>query len=285
MRIDLHTHSNASDGTQSPAEVVSSAAESGLDVVALTDHDTTAGWGEAAEAAAEHGIALVRGIEVSCNHAGISVHLLGYLQDPTAPGLLEELERSREDREARAQRIVERLSQDFDLHWDDVLEQIEPGATVGRPHIADAMVAKRIVASRKVAFADYLYEGSPYYLPHYAPNPVTAVRLVGKAGGVAVMAHPFAGARGRVVHDSVIEEMAAAGMAGLEVYHRDHSAAEVQHGLDLAASLDLFVTGSSDYHGEGKPNLLGENTTDPVVLQQIEELAMALPRGVEVLRP
>ncbi|HZW42999.1 MAG TPA: PHP domain-containing protein [Dermatophilaceae bacterium] len=281
MRIDLHTHSNASDGTQSPAEVVSSAAESGLDVVALTDHDTTAGWEEAAEAAAEHGIALVRGIEVSCNHEGISIHLLGYLQDPTAPGLLEELERARESRETRAERIVELLSRDVPLSWSDVLEQIEPGATVGRPHIADAMMAKGIVAERGEAFDRYLYDGSPYYVSHYAPDPVTAVRLVRQAGGVAVMAHPFASGRGFVVKDAVIEAMAAEGMAGLEVYHRDHSAAEVQHGLDLAASLDLFVTGSSDYHGEGKPNLLGENTTDHVVLQQIEALAS----GVEVLWP
>jgi len=281
MRIDLHTHSNASDGTQSPAEVVSSAAEAGLDVVALTDHDTTAGWSEAAEAAAQHGIALVRGIEVSCQHEGISIHLLGYLQDPTAPGLLEELERSRESRETRAQRIVERLARDVPLSWGDVLEQIEPGATVGRPHIADAMVAKGIVAERGAAFAKYLYDGSPYYVSHYAPDPVTAVRLVGQAGGVAVMAHPFASGRGFVVKDAVIEAMAAEGMAGLEVYHRDHTGAEVQHGLDLAASLDLFVTGSSDYHGDGKPNLLGENTTDPLVLQQIEALA----RGVVVLRP
>lgn len=281
MRIDLHTHSNASDGTQPPAEVVSSAAEAGLDVVALTDHDTTAGWGEAAEAAAQEGIALVRGIEVSCNLAGISIHLLGYLQDPTAPGLLEELEHARESRETRAQTIVELLSQDFDLHWDDVLEQIEPGATVGRPHIADAMTKKRIVADRGEAFAKYLNEGSLYYVVHYAPEPVTAVRLVKEAGGVAVMAHPFAKIRGPVVDDSVIEEMAAAGMAGLEVHHRDHTARQVQHGLDLAASLGLFVTGSSDYHGEGKPNLLGENTTDPLALQQIEALAS----GVEVLRP
>ena len=138
MRIDLHTHSNASDGKQSPADVVQSAAEAGLDVVALTDHDTTAGWDEAAVAAKQHGIALVRGIEISCQHGGISIHLLGYLQDPAAPGLLEELERSRESRETRARRIVERLSQDLPLSWDDVLEQIEPGATVGRPHIADA---------------------------------------------------------------------------------------------------------------------------------------------------
>ncbi|HEY8881808.1 MAG TPA: PHP domain-containing protein, partial [Dermatophilaceae bacterium] len=275
-----HTHSNASDGTQSPAEVVSSAAESGLDVVALTDHDTTAGWVEAADAAAQEGIALVRGIEVSCSYEGISIHLLGYLQDPTAPGLLEELERSRESRETRAQRIAERLARVVPLAWGDVLKQVEPGATVGRPHIADAMVAKRIVASRGEAFAKYLYDGSPFYESHYAPDPVTAVRLVRQAGGVAVMAHPFASGRGFVVKDAVIEAMAAEGMAGLEVYHRDHSAAEVQHGLDLAVSLDLFVTGSSDYHGEGKPNLLGERTTDPVVLQQIEALA----HGVEVLR-
>jgi len=276
MRIDLHTHSNASDGTQSPAEVVSSAAGSGLDVVALTDHDTTAGWVEAADAAAQEGIALVRGIEVSCSYEGISIHLLGYLQDPTAPGLLEELERSRESRETRAQRIAERLARVVPLAWGDVLKQVEPGATVGRPHI----VAKRIVASRGEAFAKYLYDGSPFYESHYAPDPVTAVRLVRQAGGVAVMAHPFASGRGFVVKDAVIEAMAAEGMAGLEVYHRDHSAAEVQHGLDLAVSLDLFVTGSSDYHGEGKPNLLGERTTDPVVLQQIEALA----HGVEVLR-
>jgi len=281
MRIDLHTHSNASDGTQSPAEVVSSAVEAKLQVVALTDHDTTAGWAEAAEAAAQHGIALVRGIEVSCNYEGISIHLLGYLQDPTAPGLLEELERSRESRGNRAQRIVERLARVMALTWDDVLKQVKPGATVGRPHIADAMVAKGIVAERREAFAKYLYDGSPFYESHYAPDPVTAVRLVRQAGGVAVMAHPFASGRGFVVKDAVIEAMAAEGMAGLEVYHRDHTGAEVQHGLDLAVSLGLFVTGSSDYHGEGKPNLLGENTTDPVVLQQIEALAS----GVEVLRP
>jgi 3',5'-nucleoside bisphosphate phosphatase len=279
MLIDLHTHSTASDGTDSPAELVRCAVQAGLDVFALTDHDTTTGWDEAAAAA--QGIALVRGIEISCQHEGVTIHLLGYLQDPTAPALLEELERSRQSRQTRAQNIVELLSADLDLHWDDVLEHIEPGATVGRPHIADALVAKGIVASRDQAFASYLYNGSPYYAAHYAPDPVRAVRLVGQAGGVAVMAHPFASKRGRVVDDSVIEAMAAAGMAGLEVQHRDHSGDQVRHGLDLAASLDLFVTGSSDYHGDGKSNLLGENTTDPIVLQRIEDLAT----GVEVLRP
>ena len=280
MRIDLHTHSTASDGTQSPAVVVGAAVLAGLDVLALTDHDTTSGWDEAAAAAAHHGIALVRGIEISCQHEGISIHLLGYLQNPTAPGLIEVLDHSRRSRQTRAQRIVELLSKDVPLGWEDVLEQIEPGATIGRPHVADAMVAKKIVASRGEAFEQYLSDRSPYYVSHYAPDPVLAVRLVLEAGGVAVMAHPFASVRGRVVDDEVIEAMAAAGMAGLEAYHRDHSVAQVRHGLGLAASLDLFVTGSSDYHGDGKPNVLGENTTGPEVLQRIEDLAT----GVQVLR-
>jgi len=280
MRIDLHTHSNASDGRQPPADVIASAAEAGLDIVALTDHDTTAGWDSAANAAQLHGIALVRGIEISCQHEGASVHLLGYLQDPAAPGLLAELDRSRRSRETRAQRIVELLSQDLPLSWDDVLRQIEDGATIGRPHIADALVAKRIVASRAEAFAQYLDHGSPYYVSHYAPDPVTAVRLVREAGGVAVIAHPFA-RRTKHMDDSVIEAMAAAGLAGLEVHHRDHTDEQIRHGLELAASLGLLVTGSSDYHGAGKVNLLGENTTDPLVLQQIEAMAT----GVDVLRP
>lgn len=281
MRIDLHTHSIASDGTTSPAEVVSAAAEAGLDVLALTDHDTTMGWDEAAVAANRHGITLVRGIEISCQHDGISIHLLGYLQDPAAPGLLEELDRSRVSRQTRAERMVERLSLDLDLDWDDVLEHIDPGATIGRPHIADALVAKGIVKSRDVAFGKYLHTGSPYFVSHYAPDPVRAVRLVREAGGVSVMAHPFASRRGRLADESVIEAMAAAGMAGLEVHHRDHTPEEVRRGLDLAASLDLFVTGSSDFHGVGKSNLLGENTTDPLVLKLIEDRAT----GVAVLRP
>jgi predicted metal-dependent phosphoesterase TrpH len=281
VRIDLHTHSTASDGRESPAEVISSAVETGLGVVALTDHDTTAGWAQAAAAAEQQGIALVRGIEISCKDNGISIHLLGYLHDPSEPGLLDELEHSRESRATRAQRIVERISLDFQLDWDDVLAQIGPGATIGRPHIADAMVAKGIVHSRDEAFRDYLYGGSPYYATHYAVDAVQAVRLVVAAGGVAVMAHPLASKRGRVVDDSVIESMAEAGMAGLEVHHRDHTPEQVRHGLDLAASLDLLVTGSSDYHGDGKVNRLGENTTDPLVLQQIEDRST----GVEVLWP
>jgi predicted metal-dependent phosphoesterase TrpH len=281
MRIDLHTHSWASDGTQSPAEVVSAAVEARLDVLALTDHDTTIGWDEAAAAATRWGIALVRGIEISCLHEGVSIHLLGYLQDPAAPGLLAELDLSRQGRQTRAQRMVELLSRDLKLQWEDVLGHVDPGATIGRPHIADAMVAKGIVASRNEAFSDYLYTGSPYFAAHYAPDPVRAVRLVREAGGVSVMAHPFASKRGRVVDDEVIEAMAEAGMAGLEVHHRDHTVEQVRHALSLAASLDLLVTGSSDYHGVGKSNVLGENTTSPQVLEAIEAQAS----GTKILRP
>lgn len=281
MRIDLHTHTTASDGTESPAELVAAAGEAGLDVVAITDHDTTAGWDEAAEAVAHTGLALVRGIEVSCDHEDISLHLLGYLHDPGHPGLIGEIEKARESRETRAQRIVDRLAEDLPLTFEDVLAQTRAGSTIGRPHIADAMVAKGIVPDRTAAFERYLKDGSPYYVTHYAPDPVRAVELVLQAGGVAVMAHPFAVKRGRTVSDDVIEAMAEAGMAGLEARHRDHSPEAVAHGEELARSLGLFVTGSSDYHGTGKPNRLGEHTTEPEVLARIEDLA----EGTPVLRP
>jgi 3',5'-nucleoside bisphosphate phosphatase len=277
VRIDLHTHSYVSDGTQPPGDVVASAAQAGLDVVALTDHDTTAGWEEATAAAVQHGIGLVRGIEISCASDGISVHLLGYLHDPADAALLAELERSRSSRHTRAERIVSKLSADVPITYEEVLETAAPGATVGRPHIADALVAKGVVATRDDAFADYLYTGSPYHASHYAPDPVTAVRLVNAAGGVAVMAHPFAGRRGRLVGDEVIEAMAAAGLAGLEAHHRDHTSADVAHAEEMARRLGLFVTGSSDYHGAGKVNVLGENTTAPAVLRQIEERASGVP--------
>jgi predicted metal-dependent phosphoesterase TrpH len=187
MSIDLHTHSSASDGSESPAEVLASAARAGLDVLALTDHDTTAGWERAATAAMHHGIALVRGIEVSCQHRGVSIHLLGYLQDPASPGLLAELDRSKMSRETRARRIVGLLSRDLPLDWDDVLAHVEPGATIGRPHIAAAMLDKHIVTSIASAFDSYLKDGSPYYVAHYAPDPVTAVRLVGSPSWLTLL--------------------------------------------------------------------------------------------------
>lgn len=272
MRIDLHSHSAASDGTQPPADVVASAAAAGLDVLALTDHDTTAGWEEARKAAAATGVVLVPGAEISCNHRGVSVHLLAYLQDPTSPGLVEEMDRARESREHRAERIVELLSADFPrLRWDDVLGGSRPGATLGRPHIADAMVRAGYFATRDEVFSEVLHVHSAYYVPHYAPDPCLAIRLVREAGGVPVFAHPRASRRGRTVGDDVLLAMVEAGLAGVEVDHRDHDQRDRGELRALARRYDLIVTGSSDYHGQGKPNVLGENLTAPDAYARILE--------------
>ena len=269
--IDLHTHSTASDGTEAPAVVVDAARQAGLDVVALTDHDTAHGWSEAAGAAARHGIALVRGIEISCSRYGRSVHLLGYLVDPEHPGLAGEIGHAREARVSRLRRMVERMAADgIPITYEEVVAQVPPGATEGRPHIADALVANGSVPNRDEAFVRWLGNDSPYYVRHYAPDPVDAVRLVVEAGGVAVHAHPFGRGRGSGVGDAVIEEMAAVGLGGLEVDHRDHDDAARAHGRKLAERLGLLVTGSSDYHGAGKQNRLGENTTASEVLAEIE---------------
>lgn len=270
-RVDLHTHSTASDGTQAPGDVVASAREAGLDVLALTDHDTAQGWAPAAEAAARLGVALVRGIEVSCADRGRSVHLLGYLPDPDHPGLAAELRHARESRVGRLRRIIELMAADgLPVTYAQVQAQVPPGATEGRPHIADALVASGAVATRDEAFRRWLGNDSPYYVGHYAPDPVRAVELVVAAGGVPVYAHPFGRDRATAATNHRIEAMAAAGLAGLEVHHRDHDPAAVERGLALAHRLDLLVTGSSDYHGAGKENRLGEHTTDPAVLAEIE---------------
>ena len=282
VAIDLHTHSSASDGTEPPAVVVEQAAREGLTAVALTDHDTTRGWAEAADAARASGIRLVPGIEVSCTRRYQSIHLLAYLPDPDDPDLVAELERARESRDTRLDRMVALMAADgIPVTVEAVRAQVEPGATVGRPHIADALVAAGVVPHRDEAFARWLGNRSPYYVSHYAPDPVVAVRVVRAAGGVPVIAHPWSGTRGRVVPDALVEEMAAAGLAGLEVHHRDHTPDAVRHLGSLARALGLLATGSSDYHGEGKVNRLGEHTTDPVVLEAIEGLGT----GTSVVEP
>lgn len=272
VRIDLHTHSNASDGTDSPAGLVEHAAGAGLDVVALTDHDTTAGWDEAAAAARGAGIALVRGAEISTRSAGMSVHLLSYLHDPAHTGLAEELRRAREARMSRARRIVALLHGDFGLTWEEVEEHVEPGAVIGRPHIADALVTRGVVVDRNEAFADLLHHSSKYYVKHYAPEVLDAIMLVRDAGGVAVLAHPGADGRGRIVTDAVIGAMVASGLQGLEVDHRDHGPGQRERLRRLAEHHGLLVTGASDYHGTGKDNVIGENLTSPDVLDRLEGL-------------
>ena len=278
MRIDLHAHSNVSDGTEAPGAVMASAAEAGLDVVALTDHDSTDGWAEAALAARENGVALVPGMEISCRTTeGISVHLLCYLHDPAHPGLLEEITKAKDARFTRAERMVSLLAEDYPLSWDDVIHHVAPGATLGRPHIADALVAAGVVADRTEAFESILTSRSRYFVQHYAPDPAFAVELVRAAGGVPVFAHPVASARGRIVGERTYREMIDAGLAGLEIYHRDNPEEGRAFLRKLADRHGLLVTGSSDYHGAGKPNVLGENLTSPEVFARIEEQGTGTP--------
>ncbi|MFV0425901.1 MAG: PHP domain-containing protein [Beutenbergiaceae bacterium] len=280
MWIDLHTHSSVSDGTQRPAEVMRSAALAGLDVLALTDHDTTAGWQQAADAVAHTGVSLVRGTEISTKSEGVSVHLLSYLHDPQDEALRQFFDRTRASRSGRAQRMVERIAQDYPLTWDEVLDQVEDGATVGRPHLADALIARGYVADRSAAFAHILSPAGPYFQPHWAPSTADAVVAVRAAGGVPVLAHPRSLTRGRVVSDHTIAQLAAVGLAGVEVDHPDHDDADRVDLRALVADLGLLATGSSDYHGAGKPTGLGHCTTEPQVLDQI-----AAAGRIEILRP
>ena len=256
---DLHLHSSRSDGTQPPAEVLSSAYEYGLRTVALTDHDTTAGWDEATGAAQALGMTLLPGMEFSTRYQGGSTHMLAYLFDPDHEGILAEREKIRADRLSRAERIVRNIRADYTLDWEDVLAQRTQDASVGRPHIADAMIARGIVKSREEAFAGILHPRMGYIIPLYAPDPRDAVRLVAAAGGVSVIAHPAG--RNRMLAMPIIEELIELGLGGFEIGHRENTP-EGQRVLSaLAEKHDLIVTGSSDYHGSGKPNLPGENTT------------------------
>jgi 3',5'-nucleoside bisphosphate phosphatase len=275
MLIDLHAHSSASDGTDSPGALVAAAAGAGLDVVALTDHDTTVGWAEAA-AALPAGLTLLPGLELSCRWLPAdggrptALHLLGYLVDPTEPALATALAALRADRLGRAERITDRLAADgYPVTWQRVAE-LASGASVGRPHVARALVEAGVVASVDEAFADLLHSRSPYSEPKADLDALEGVRLIVGAGGVPVFAHPLARRRGRVVGDDAIAALAGAGLAGLEVDHPDNAPADREHLRGLAAELGLLVTGSSDYHGTNKTvRIGGGGHTDPVVYEAL----------------
>ncbi|WP_439592327.1 PHP domain-containing protein [Microbacterium sp.] len=268
---DLHLHSLQSDGTESPAQVMAAAHRHGMRTAALTDHDTTSGWAEAAEASASLGMTLLPGMELSAKHEWRSVHVLAYLIDPDAPGLRAETARIRSSRLDRARLMADRISRDFDLVWDDIVAQTSDGATIGRPHIADALVARGLVRDRAEAFASILSPRGDYYVALYAPDPVTAVELVRAAGGVSIVAHPAG--RAGVLPKGLLNRMLDAGLGGFELGHRENLEPGIRTLEKLVRERDLIVTGSSDYHGLGKPNLPGEHTTSVDMVARIVDAA------------
>jgi predicted metal-dependent phosphoesterase TrpH len=266
LRIDLHTHSRVSDGTQSPTELVHAAKAAGLDVLALTDHDTSAGWDEAAAAAAEVGIDLVRGMEISTRHRGRDVHLLAFLPDPGYAPLVDALQKILDGRNSRVPAILGKLHDlGIDLTIDDVRRVSGDAAAVGRPHLADALVAAGVVRDREQAFDELLRPGRPAYVDRYAAPLEPMIRTVAEAGGVSVVAHAW----GRSNDPGPLDEagfadLAAVGLAGIEVDHEDHGPEARKLLRAIASDLNLVVTGSSDHHGAGKVGHdLGCNTTAP----------------------
>ncbi|MFE3639553.1 PHP domain-containing protein [Streptomyces sp. NPDC059169] len=273
MRIDLHTHSTASDGTDTPAELVRKAADAGLDVVALTDHDTVGGHAEAI-AALPDGLTLVTGAELSCRLDGVSLHLLAYLFDPEESELARERELVRDDRVPRARAMVAKLRElGVPIEWSRVAA-IAGDGSVGRPHVASALVELGVVPDVSAAFTpEWLADGGRAYVAKHELDPFTAVRLVKAAGGVTVFAHPAAIKRGRTVPETAIAELAASGLDGIEVDHMDHDEPTRARLRGLAGELGLLATGSSDYHGSRKTCRLGQFTTDPEVYGEITRRA------------
>jgi len=276
MRIDLHTHSNVSDGTLTPAQVVEAASVAALDVVALTDHDATAGWASAASTAERVGIVFVPGVELSCRWYGvepaIALHLLAYYVDGSDAGLVAEMARVREARERRAERIIALMRADgVDVTWEEV-QTYAAGGTVGRPHLARALIQRGLATTVAETFVPSML-GERWRLPKEDTDVFVALSLVLNAGGVPIFAHPRATKRGRVVPDSLIIEMAGHGLAGLEADHEDHSPEQREEVRALALRLGLVVTGSSDFHGANKTVALGAHLTAPGAFEQIRDRA------------
>jgi predicted metal-dependent phosphoesterase TrpH len=272
--IDLHTHSNISDGTDSPSELINKAHSQGLTVLAITDHDSTGGWEEAVRAL-RPGMDLVLGSEISCQaEGGFSVHMLGLLFDGENQPLQESMAKVRENRVGRMERIIAKLNgAGFEISMGDVLLELSEGATLGRPHLADALIKKGVAKSREEVFENLLHNNSKFYIPHYSPTPEEVIKMVKEAGGVVVIAHPFASLRGRTIDENAFEPMVEAGLDGIEIFHRDHTPDQREVLLRIAQEFDLVPTGSSDYHGQGKLNLLAEFTTSNENWERLESRA------------
>jgi 3',5'-nucleoside bisphosphate phosphatase len=274
MRIDLHTHSSISDGTDEPSGLVDRAKQVGLDVIALTDHDTFAGLDEAVSRGEQVGVRVVRGMELSCTRGGQSVHLLAYGADPAFPELAAEMAKVRGGRMGRLAGVLQRLAElGVPVTEEQVMAEVGESPSVGRPHIADAMVNAGHVADRTEAFDRFLADGGPAHVPRYAVPVERGIDLVHAAGGVAVIAHPWGRGREHTLPPEVLRRLASVqGLDGIEVDHQDHDPDTRVRLRALATELDLLATGSSDYHGAGKlDHELGCNTTAPEVFETLME--------------
>jgi predicted metal-dependent phosphoesterase TrpH len=282
MKIDLHSHSTHSDGKETVQQVFEYAAQAGLSALALTDHDTTAGWDEARIEAKKHGITFVPGIEITTNHNETSVHMLAYLPDASYEPLQRTLAEIRVNRGTRIERYVEKLREHYKTLTMDAVRAtlMEEGKSLGRPHIADAMAKLKLVADRDAAFAGPLDKDAKYFVPSAGIDTVEAVKLIKAAGGVAIMAHPMARESKKKnlviteLHRENFTALIREGLDGFEVNHREVGDVARAWLTDLVQEFDLIMTGSSDYHGmDGKPNRLGEKSTDLEMLKRIEAKA------------
>ena len=273
MRIDLHTHSSVSDGTDAPAELVRKALAVGLDVVALTDHDTFDGLDEAVAEGERLGLGVVRGMELSCSRRGSSVHVLAYGADPASPGLAAEMARVRDGRLGRLAGVLRKLAAlGVPVSEAEVMAQVGNSPSVGRPHIADALIAAGHVRDRQEAFDRFLADGGPAHVHRYTIEVDRGIDLVHEAGGLAVIAHPWGRGRERLLPPNVLQDLVRDhGLDGIEVDHQDHDSDARRRLRALAESLGLLATGSSDYHGTGKlDHDLGCNTTDAAVFTEMQ---------------
>jgi len=274
MRIDLHSHTTCSDGTMTPTELVQHAIINRIDLLGLTDHDTISGWSEATSAIRGN-FQLALGAEISClTEDGESIHMLGLLFDGEYQPLQAALAISRDDRIPRMQKMIAKMAEDgIQITFEEVLKFKPEGATLGRPHLADALVSKGIVKNRDEAFSNWLNNDSKYYVSHVAPTPIEAIKLIKDAGGVSIIAHPYSSLRDTKMTSSHFASMKSAGLNGIEVDHRDHGSEQRENLRRIATELELLITGSSDFHGTGKLNSIGENLTSPEQWERLESLA------------
>lgn len=270
---DLHCHTVFSDGTASPAQMIEAAKNAGLDGVAICDHDTIAGWNEAKAASLAQNFPLIRATEITAQLSTTSVHILAYLYDCEDDNVLQLYSDMRQRRVERAHRMVDAIAKDYPISWDLVLEQAREGeeTTIGRPHIADALVTAGVYETRSDAFAGIISGKSPYYIPVLSPQAGDVVRALKAAGGVVSIAHSGAPSRNRrLLTDEDFTYLAQdCGLDAIEVYHRDNTDDQRERLSNLADKLGLLKTGGSDWHGAGKPNMIGENCTSVEVVQEI----------------